>query len=570
MSEHTARDRMRIWPAVLILFLHVVVTLGFRLWASTNIQQAVALGVVPAVAAFLLVVWWLAASRAPWRRRLLGFALPVAALAAVVLSQKSVSFGLMLLAYALPAMTTGIVIVLAATPWTPWRFRRALLALYIAGCAAVFMAMRVDSIAGDLSPVVSWRWKPTAGDLSEAIPSSSAQGVAVIPPQAGPGDWPGFRGPRRDGRLEEVQFAADWTTPPRELWRRKVGPAWSSFASVGDYLFTQEQRGESELVTCYRLDSGEEIWASGVDARYEDAMGLGPRATPTFDGGLLFTQGSTGVLLCLDAATGEIRWRRDIAQDAGARTPVWGFASSPLVVGELVVQFTGGPEGNSVLAYDRDSGDIVWRAGRGGSGYSSPHLARIAGTPQVLMVADGGLQAFAPETGEPLWDHAWNVKTNPRCTQPLMVSEDLVMFGATGTMGSRLLRIRKEENAWEAAVEWETRRFRPYFNDGILHNGYVYGFDGDRLSCIDVQTGTRQWQGKRYGGQLLLLADMGLLLVLSEAGEVALVDAVPDGFNERARFKALSGKTWNHPVIAYGRLLVRNSEEMVCYELPAP
>ena len=567
-SQEPVEKRLRLWPALLILLLHFVAALGFWFLGSTNIHNAVALGVVPIVAALLLIIWWLTASRAPWRYRLLGLALFIAALAEIVFAQEFLNYGLMLLAYAMPTMTTGIVILLTATYPVRWRLRRIVLALYIVACAGVFTAMRVDSIAGNLSPVASWRWKPTAKDLSEAIPRSEAHGTAVLPVQAGPGDWPAFRGAARDGRLAGTKFAADWSTPPRELWRRKIGPAWSSFAVIGDYLFTQEQRGEDELVTCYRTDTGEEVWVNRVEARFEDAMGLGPRATPTFDNGKLYTQGGTGFLQCLDASTGNTIWKRNIATDAETGVPGWGFVSSPLIAGEYVVQFSAGGEGKNVLAYNRASGEVVWRAGHGSGGYSSPHFARIENVPQVLMVGNWGLQALALETGNLLWDNAWSVSQNPRCTQPLLIDNDLVMFGTTGKMGSRLLRVRKNEAAWDVKQEWETNKFRPYFNDCVLHKGYVYGFDGDRCACIDVKTGERQWEGKRYDGQVLLIADMDLFLVLSEAGEVALVDATPQKFNERARFKALEGKTWNHPVIAYGRLFVRNAKEAACFELP--
>jgi outer membrane protein assembly factor BamB len=558
---------LRLWPAFLVLFLHLVATLGFWLWGSTNIHNAVALGVVPIVAASLLIIWWLAASRAPWRSRLLGLVLFAAALAGIVFAQEFLNYGLMLLAYALPTLTTGIVLLFALTYSVSWRIRRIVLVLYMVACVAFFATLRVDSIAGNLAPEVSWRRNPTAQDLSETISRQDVHGTAVLPAETGSDDWPAFRGAARDGRLAGATFATDWSTPPRELWRRKVGPAWSSFAVVGDYLFTQEQRGEDELVTCYRTGTGEAVWVNRVKAHFDDAMGLGPRATPTFDGGKLYTQGCTGILQCLDASTGNVLWKGDLTTDAEAKLPQYGFVSSPLVVGELVIQFSSGGKGKSVLAYDRVSGAVVWRAGDGTSGYSSPHLARLGGVPQILMVGSWGLQAIELKTGNVLWDHPWKVKTNPRCTQPVLIDDDLVVFGTTGMMGSRMLRVRKDEAAWDVKEEWETNKFRPYFNDCVLHKGYIYGYDGDRFVCIDVKTGERQWRGKRYDGQVLLIADMDLLLILSEDGEVVLVAATPDRFNERTRFKAFTGKTWNHPVVAHGRLFVRNSEEMACYEL---
>jgi outer membrane protein assembly factor BamB len=369
--------------------------------------------------------------------------------------------------------------------------------------------------------------------------------------------------------VTNAKFSTDWSTRPRELWRRKIGPAWSSFAAVGDYLFTQEQRGEEELVTCYRAGTGEDVWTNRVQARFEDMMGLGPRATPSFDQGKLYVQGATGVLQCLDASTGNTVWKRDIAADTDTKTPMYGFASSPLVLGELVIGISSGGEGKSLVAYNRASGDVAWLAGHGGSGYSSPQVALLAETPQVLMVSDFGLQSFTPETGAPLWEHPWKVNTNPRCIQPLVVDSDSILLGTTGVLGSRLLRIQKEDASWNVSEEWTTKNFRPYFNDCVLHKGYCYGFDGDRIVCIDVKSAERRWRGNRCGGQLVLISDMDMLLILTEAGDVVLIPATPERFSETARFKALSGKTWNHPVVAHGKLFVRNSEEAACFELPA-
>jgi outer membrane protein assembly factor BamB len=365
-----------------------------------------------------------------------------------------------------------------------------------------------------------------------------------------------------------VKFSTDWTTPPRELWRRKVGPAWSSFAAVGDYVFTQEQRGEQELVTCYRAATGEPVWANQAEARFKDTMGLGPRATPTYHQGKLYAQGARGLLQCLDAATGHTIWKRNLTADASTGVPGYGFACSPLLVDDRVIEFTCGGEGKSAVAYDRASGEIAWLAGHKASAYSSPHFAVIGAVPQVLMVCGFGVQSFVPQTGVSLWEYPWKVKQYERCTQPLVVGNDSIMVAATGATGSGLLRIQKQEKTWSVKEEWTTKTFRSYFNDCVFHEGYAYGFDGDRLACLDLRTGERRWTGKRYDGQVLLIADMAVLLVLSEAGEVVLVQATPERFSEIAQFSALSGKTWNAPVVAHGKLFVRNAEEAACFELP--
>lgn len=567
-SNHRDRGiRLRIWPAVVIVLAQISLTLVVSLLGSTIVQNVVAFAVVPLVAALLLIIWWLAASRAPIRDRLIGLALFAAALVWVVFTQKEKLNGAILLVFAVPTLMIGVVALLAATFWLRWPVRRWIVVALTVICAGAFTAMRVHSVSGTLVPILSWRWSPTADDLSTDLPPLKGGGTALLPAQAGPGDWPGFRGPARDGHVAGTKFSTNWSTPPREMWRRRVGVGWSSFTAIGDYVFTQEQRGGEELVTCYRTETGENVWVNRVDAQREDAMGEGPRATPAFDQGRLYTQGATGILQCLDAATGNTVWKRSLTADVGAEIPGWGFSSSPLVAGELLIVFTGAGEGKSVAAYNRASGDVAWCAGHASGGYSSPHLVRIGEVPQVVMNSDFGVQSFEPETGTLLWEHSWKAKGSPRVVQPLFMDPGSFLLGATGSMGTRLLRIEKQEKTWRVNEEWTTRKFRPYFNDFVVHKGHCYGFDGDRLACINAITGKLQWEGKRYGGQLLLMSDMDMLLVLSETGDVVLIPATPEGFSEIASFKAITGKTWNHPVVAHGKLFVRNAEEAACFAL---
>src|SRR5205814_9602292 len=201
----------------------------------------------------------------------------------------------------------------------------------------------------------------------------------------------------------------DWQQhPPQLLWRHRVGPGWSSFAVVGTRLYTQEQRGEDEVVVCYDTDSGAELWVHQDSARFTEVVaGPGPRATPTFHDGKLYALGAAGRLNCLDAATGRALWSRDIVADSGAKVPQWGFAASPLVAAGVVTVFAGGPEGKSVLGYDAGTGDVAWSAGMGEFSYCSTQLSRLAGVDQLLVSTEKGVTAFDPSPGTVLWQHDW-------------------------------------------------------------------------------------------------------------------------------------------------------------------
>jgi outer membrane protein assembly factor BamB len=377
--------------------------------------------------------------------------------------------------------------------------------------------------------------------------------------------WAGFRGVERSGAIPGVRIGTDWAaSAPVLLWRRPIGPGWGSFSVRGDVLYTQEQRGPEEVVSAYSVLTGEPVWRHRDQARLEDPMGgPGPRATPTLGGDRVYTFGSTGILNALDHATGAVLWSRNAASDLKAAVPTWGFASSPLLVDDLVVVAVGG----TLAAYGRADGRPRWVGPTGGDSYSSPQAQTVDDVTQILLVNADGAVSVAPATGKALWTHPWNVRLPVMpIVQPARL-EDGVVIGDS-TFGIRRVAAMLRDDAWTTTERWASNSLKPYFNDFVVHRGHAYGFDGSILASVDLANGVRRWKGGRYGqGQLVLLPDQDLLLVLSEEGELALVRATPDGFAEMARVPALSGKTWNHPVLVGDILLVRNGEEMAAFRL---
>jgi outer membrane protein assembly factor BamB len=387
-------------------------------------------------------------------------------------------------------------------------------------------------------------------------PAMSERGIARV-------EWPGFRGPRRDGVIHGVRIETNWSaSPPVELWRRPIGPGWSSFAVAGNFLYTQEQRGDEEVVACYDATTGRPVWTHRDAARFfESNAGAGPRATPTISGGRVYTFGATGLLNALDAGDGTVVWSRNVTSDNGPEVPYWGFSSSPVVAdGRVVVAAAG-----QLLAYDAATGDPRW-SGKAGEGYSSPHLATIEGVAQVLLMSGSGATSVAPADGKVLWHHPWG---GSPIVQPAVTADGGVLIVATPASGTRRLAVAHGPAGWTVEERWTSPGLKPYFNDFVVHKGHAFGFDGRILSSIDLEDGQRKWKGGRYGnGQLVVLPEQDLLLVLSEDGELALVKATPDQFTELARIPAIEGKTWNHPVIVGDRLFVRNGREMAAFRLP--
>lgn len=429
----------------------------------------------------------------------------------------------------------------------------------------VWTLLRSEGITGAGEAELRWRWAKTAEQrFLEATVDEPESSLATQPETAARGEWSGFRGQRRDSAVQGVRIETDWNaSPPTLLWRRPVGPGASSFAVGNGLLYTQEQVGEDEAVTCYALDTGELVWTHRDKARFWDShVGPGPRATPTLGEDRVYALGATGILNALDAADGTVLWSRNAATDTGATIPDWGIAGSPLAVGDLVVVAVSG----TLAAYDRATGEPRWFGPPGSGSYSSPHLLTIDGEPQVLLTSSSGLTSVAPLDGRVLWEHAW--PGGDRIVQPAAVQEGGLLVADGSGFSLRRIAVTRDVGKWSVAERWESTRLKPYFNDFVVHEGHAFGFDGSILACIDIEDGSRKWKGGRYGhGQLLLLADQDLLLVLSERGELVIVAATPDRFEEIARHPGIEGKTWNHPALAGDILLARNNEEAAAFRL---
>jgi outer membrane protein assembly factor BamB len=546
-------------------------------------------------------LWWAFFSRARWSERLGAIVLMIVGLAGAWHLRHESMGPLWLVGYAVPVLCLALVAGAAASRRLPDGRRRATMAATILLACGAWTLVRTEGITGDHVAQFGWRWaktpeerllaqaarepatrppapaaetprerQPTAqkGDQPAALPAASAGATTA-------GNWTGFRGPGRDGVVRGVRIGTDWAaSPPALLWRRPIGPGWSSFAVHGNLIYTQEQRGDHEVVACYEATTGAPVWTHRDAARFfESNAGAGPRATPTVANGRVYTFGATGILNALDARDGAVVWSRDAASDtegapsmAGSmrKVPDWGFASSPLVVDDVVIVAVAG----QLVGYDLATGKPRWFGPAGGASYSSPHLVTIDGVAQVLLVSAAGVTSVAPADGKPLWEHPWR---GFPLVQPALTGDGDILIAASGDSGIRRLAVAHGPGGWTVEKRWGSAGLKPYFNDFVVHEGHAFGFDGRILACIDLADGTRKWKGGRYGnGQLVLLADQDLLLVLSDEGELALVGATPDQFRELGRLPAIEGKTWNHPVLVGDVLLVRNGEEMAAFRLPRP
>ncbi len=628
-NEPTQRKPLRLWPGVVIVMCMWLARYVVPIFAPDALYFGLMGGVFGGGLA--IVVWWLFFSRALWAERVGAIVLIIVALVATSqIIHKSIATagqGMFFTIYAIPVMSLALVVWAVTSRRLSDGPRRAALVATILLVCGGWTLLRIDGITGDFGADFAWRWAETAEERLLAQtgdePFDSAQGrpaafqgasTAMKAPEERPmaqavdeptaltpasaaekktpdeqlaahandkpiapdaaktvANWPGFRGPNRDSVIPGVRIETDWSaSPPVELWRRPVGPGISSFAIHSDLFYTQEQRGNDEVVACYSLTTGEAVWMHGDSARFWDShAGAGPRGTPALspNGRGVYTFGATGIVNALDARDGSVAWSRNAATDAKVKIPEawWGFASSPLVVNDLVIVAARG----KLVAYDLATGDPRWFGPDSGYGYSSPHLMTIDGVAQILLQYGPGVISIAPTDGTLLWQHRW---PGASLLQPALVpkhrNDILIGAGDTGGIGIRRIAVTHGPGGWTVEERWTSNGLKPYFNDFAVHDGHAFGFDGRILACIDLQDGRRKWKGGRYGnGQLVLLPDQDLLLVLSEEGELALVKATPEQFTELARFPAIEGKTWNHPVLVGDVLLVRNGQEMVAFRL---
>lgn len=574
-ESNPARIRpLRQWPAALLLLLGILARFGPG-FLDGGMSSYWVMGLLgPLLCSVLVLVWWLTASRATGLERVCGFlALVVSLGLAVALAHPSMQ-GPGTMQFTLPVgmavFATATLLLATERP----RIRTGLSVLLAMAAFAVTPLLRNEGANGDYMLSMHWRWSKSAEELMlsaytpDATPKPARAEAAspALPP--GEPEWPAFRGGDRAGRSSAPRIGTRWTEqPPQLLWKIPVGPAWSSFAVAGNRLFTQEQRGAMETVVCYDAATGREIWKQQVEARFDDPLGgPGPRATPTLSKEGLFVTGATGHFLCLNPATGDILWRRDLKAVAGREPPTWGFSASPLVAGSVVVVHAGGAGDKGVLAFDVATGTLLWSSAAGKDSYSSPQLNRIAGENLILMLTNDGLLLLDPAGRERL-NYGWKFM-NYRALQPLVVGDDTVLLPTGMNTGTRAIRIAATNGTLAATELWTSRHLKPDFTDLVSYQGYVFGIDGGIFTCIDLKTGERKWKQGRYGkGQVLLLENSALLLVAAENGTVVLVRADPAEHAEVASFKAIEGKTWNHPVVVGDRLYIRNAQEAACYQL---
>lgn len=455
------------------------------------------------------------------------------------------------------------------------------------GTTLLFAAGAVSFLA---AAFVSWRYWPFVlrlflqdfdGDFAQL---ERLQNTVLMPAHqepALPGEWPQWRGFYRDGRSTSTGFLSDWPKDgPPVVWRKPIKGGYSSIAVSQGRLFTMERDGGQERVLCLDASTGKELWSYFYEVDYQGIQyASGPRATPTVHDGRVYTLGAAGTFLCLDAdpsgPKGKVIWEhRDLLNQFSARKPAWGLACSPLVEGDLVIVQPGGSQG-SVAAFNRRTGELRWKALADASGYSSPIAVTAAGIRQIICFTGERMAGLRPNNGDKLWDFKWTTGYECNVATPI-VAGNYVFLSSNYGAGCALLELTEQGGVVSCAPVWIKRGklMRNHFSTCVLHDGHLYGFDGDggavgSFKCIDLKSASEKWSAspRDLAKATVLFAD-GHLLIMTEDGNLAWVEAQPDAFKVKGKFRLFSrSECWAAPALAAGRAYIRDNQEIVCVDL---
>jgi outer membrane protein assembly factor BamB len=380
-------------------------------------------------------------------------------------------------------------------------------------------------------------------------------------------DWPQWRGPNRDGISKETGLLKSWPAGgPKVLWRAPSGEGYSAISVSGGRAYTMYGHSDDEVLVCLDANTGKELWRVKVDGKFYNDQGNGPRATPIVDGNLVFVQGAQGMLAAVRADHGEKVWQHDLRREYGGRIPTWGVSSSPLVEGDLLLVDVGGRDGYSLCAFNKKDGRLLWKSHSDLPGYSAPIAITVNGIRQAVFFTGTAAVSVSPRDGKVFWRYPWRTSYDANIATPIFIPNDKVFISSGYGVGAAVLQIKNQNGAVNVETVWKSRVIKNHFSSSVLVGNYLYGFDDGILVCVNALTGEQQWQQRGYQKGSLIFAD-GHLIILGEQGRLGLVEATPAGYKEKASAQPLTGRCWSMPVLANGRLYIRNQKEMLCLDM---
>ena len=379
-------------------------------------------------------------------------------------------------------------------------------------------------------------------------------------------EWPMWRGSNQDGKFAQNDvFPSQQRYGLRVTWRKKLGSGYSSVSVAGGRAFTMFSDDKSDYLIALEAETGVELWRYTIDTVYRghDNSHDGPIATPTIDDQKVFGLGRRGKLFALDVETGTKLWVRDLKKDFNSRKPVHGFGTSPFVFGKTLLLQSGGPNGKSVAALNKRTGEILWTVENEPIMYESAALIRLAGQDQLVCIGGKNIFGLQPESGGLLWKHGHT--GGGGSAYQVLVDKDKLFLSST-SHESMLVRVQRKGHKFKAEELWRTRNMRQSHNLSVYHEGYIYGYSNRFLTCIDAETGNTAWKSRPPGPGFLILVD-NHLVILTRKGRMHVAEASPDRYKEEATLQIFEPHAWTPPSFANGRIYVRSLQEIACIEV---
>ena len=379
------------------------------------------------------------------------------------------------------------------------------------------------------------------------------------------GNWPQWRGANRDGISKETGLLKQWPADgPPLVWKATgAGGGYSSLAISQGRIFTMGLRGDREVIAAFDVATGKQVWATPHGSAFRNDRGDGPRGTPTVEGNRLYALGGAGDLSALDTTTGKVIWTMNVLQKFGGQNITWGISESPLIIGERLLVNPGGP-GASIVALNKKDGSLIWKSQSDAAGYSSGIPVQIGTTTQVVFFTHNRAVGLDLKDGKLLWEYARAANRVANVATPVVRGNRVFISSDYGT-GAGLLEIKADGQAQEV---YFTKDMRNHHSSSILIGDHLYGFSSGILTAMRFDTGEVAWRDRSVGKGSLVYAD-GNLYAFSENGVVGLVEATPTGYSEKGRFRITQDSlpTWTHPVVAGGRLYLRDQDTIYAYDV---
>jgi len=387
-------------------------------------------------------------------------------------------------------------------------------------------------------------------------------------------DWPQWRGPHRDGVVASFPAPRVWTDKLKTIWKMPVGIGHSSPVVVGRRVYLHSRQEETEVASCFDLDTGKQLWRDSYTTPYAMhpaavSHGKGPKSTPVVYNNKLYTFGISGILSCYETTTGKVKWRKEFSKQFKATSPIFGAATSPIVHNGLVIVHVGGHDAGALTAFNAETGDLKWSWTGDGPGYASPIVFESGGASQIVTQTQKSIAGFSAASGELLWQIPFETEYVQNIVTPVIYKQTLILSGLD--KGTMAIRVIKRGQKWETEQIWLNPDVSMYMNSPVVSGDYLYGLSHKRKGqffCLDARTGKTLWSSSgREGDNAAMVATGQYLFFLTDGAELIVARSDPKQFEVLKKYSVADSPTWAHPVVVGNRILIKDASSLALLSL---